>query len=132
VLDVVHRGADGAPQVDRPVHPVPVVLDGHDGIDHVLVDLAVGHRLPVPAVVLEHGRVAGTGGIRHVHAVHVGEQVPVPVQDLGPLRQGLGRQRQRGELVGFVPDQDAGGGDDRYDHGRGEHPAHGGKGDEPP
>ncbi len=54
VLQVVHRGADGAAQVDGTVLPVPGVLDGHQRVHHVRGNLLVGHRLPVPAEVLDH------------------------------------------------------------------------------
>ena len=127
VLEVVHRGPDGAAQVDRAVLPVPRVLDGDDRVRHVGRDLVVADRLPVPAEVVQVVAVIG-----RVDAVDVGEEVAVPVQDLRPLRQARAAQRQRGELVRFVPDQDPGRGHHRDHHGRRQHSAGDGERDEAP
>ena len=54
----------------------------------------------------------------------------VPVKDLRTLGEALGVQRQGGELVGFVPDQDPGRGHHGNHHGGGEYPADRCEGDE--
>ena len=130
VLDVVHRRADGATQVDRAVLPVAGVLDAHDCVHHVGRDLTVADRLPVPAEELQCVRAVGAVVVGHVDAVHVSEEVAVPVENLRPLGQSLGVHRQGRELVGLVPDQDAGRGHHGNHHGGGDDPADRGEGDE--
>ena len=130
VLDIVHRRADRAAQVDGAVLPVPGVLDAHHRVHHVRRDLAVADWLPVPAEVLQRARAVGAVVVRHIDAVHPGEEVAVPVQDLRPLGQALGAQRHGGELVSLVPDQDPGHGHHGYHHGGGEYPGDRCEGDE--